>query len=126
MVKESKLIKPSFEFDDLEPGISPDEQREGKNRVLQIIAGVFLVLIGIPMIPFVGPGWAVVILGLNLIKPDNAIVRWLRRKIPGIPEEGSLPKRVFVIGGIMFVVSTVVSVLWGTDIFNWVKDLLGF
>lgn len=121
-----EITKPSLEFDDLKPGISVDEQRSGKSRVLQIIAGVLLVAVGIPMIPLFGPGWLMVMLGLNLIKPDNAAVKFLRKKIPGIPEEGAVPRRYLVLGGVLLVISTLVSIFYGDDLFDWFKGLVGW
>ncbi len=112
-----------LEYDDLQPGISPDEQQLGIRRVIQIGAGILLLLSGIAMIFVPGPGLLTALVGLNLIKPDNAVVRWIRLKVPGIPEDGKVPKRYLAIGLLFFAATAVVSVIYGDDFFNWVKRL---
>lgn len=112
-------------YDDLGPGVSPGEQQHGFKRVVQIIFGVLLIVAGIVMLVIPGPGLVSIMVGLNLIKPDNAIVRWMRRKIPGIPEEGTVPTSYLVLGGVFLVGGTVIGVLWGNDISNWLLELVG-
>ena len=113
------------DYSDLQPGIQPGEKAAGSKRILQIILGVLLIVVGIPMIPLAGPGWAVVLVGLNLIKPDNALVRWLRRKLPVVPDEGPIPKRYYVIGAVLLIASSVISLLYGSQMFSWFKDIVG-
>ncbi len=114
-----------IEYDDLKPGIQPHEQATGTKRIAQIVAGVLLVAAGIVMLVIPGPGLVSIAVGLNLIKPDNAIVRWMRRKVPGIPEEGKVPNSYLAVGAIFLVGSTTIAILWGQDINNWLRDLVG-
>ena len=118
--------KVSFEYDDVQPGVSPDEERHGTKRIIQIIVGVCLVIAGIAMLVLPGQGVLAILIGLNMIKPDNAIVRWMRRKVPGIPEEGELPKKVLYFGVVLTVVATVIGILYGPSITSWVLDLVGW
>ena len=113
------------EYDDLAPGVSADEEASGRFRLLQIILGVFLVVAGTVMLVIPGPGIVTVLVGLNMIKPDNALVRYIRRRTPGIPEDGAVPRKHLVLGGVLLVGGTVVSVLWGSDITGWLLDLIG-
>jgi len=122
---EGEIAGVDVDYSDIGPGVSPRERATGKKRLIQIILGVLLVVVGIPMIPLAGPGWAVVLVGLNLIKPDNALVRWLRRKLPVVPDEGPVPKRYYVIGGILVIISSVLSFLYGAEVMSWVRDTLG-
>lgn len=114
-----------MEYDDLEPGVSADETATGRFRLLQIILGVLLIAAGVVMLVVPGPGLVAIMVGLNMIKPDNAIVRWMRRRIPGIPEEGAVPRRYLVLGAVFLIGGTVFGVLWGADVTNWLLDLVG-
>ena len=114
-----------IEYDDLQPGIQPGEQVTGTRRIAQIVAGVLLVAAGIVMLVIPGPGLVAIAVGLNLIKPDNALVRWMRRKVPGIPEEGRVPNSYLAVGAIFLVGSTTIGILWGQDISDWLRDLVG-
>jgi hypothetical protein len=113
------------DYADIGPGVSPRERVVGTKRLIQIVLGVLLVVVGIPMIPLAGPGWAVVLVGLNLIKPDNGLVRWLRRKLPVVPEQGPIPKRYYVIGAVLLILSSILSWLYGADVMNWIRDTVG-
>ncbi len=116
----------AIEYDDLQPGISPDEEKEGLARGRQVVLGVLIVCVGIVLLPFPGPGWVVILVGLNKIKPDSALVRWLRRKIPGIPEDGTVPRRVLVLGGVLFTASTLYGIFYGAATTRFLLDLVGF
>jgi hypothetical protein len=114
-----------IEYDDLEPGISPDEQASGFRRIAQIVIGVTLVVAGTAMLVIPGPGIVTIMVGLNLIVPDNPIVRWIRRKVPGVPETGSVPTGHIVLGVGLMAIGTVVGILWGADIMDWGLGLIG-
>ena len=120
--KEHKKL--SLEFDDVEPGISSDEVETGFRRKLQIVTGVLVVIGGIVLLPLPGPGWAIIVVGLNMIKPDSRLVRWIRRKVPGIPEEGAVPKKVIFIGLVVAAIATVIGILYGDAISSWAWDLI--
>lgn len=115
-----------LDYDDLKPGVSEDEKRMGVGRILQLGAGILLVVAGIAMLVLPGQGVITILVGLNLIKPDNALVRWMRRKIPGIPEDGEVPKSYLIVGGLFFAATTLASLFYGDDVFTWIKGLLGF
>ncbi len=112
-------------YDDLEAGISESEQASGLKRGIQIGSGLLLIAAGIAMLVLPGPGLVAIMVGLNLIKPDNAIVRWMRRKIPGIPEEGAVPKKYLALGAGFLIAGTVVGLLYGPAITQWIRDLVG-
>ena len=114
----------NLEYDDIAPGVSEDEKRIGIGRVLQIAAGVLLVVAGIAMLVLPGQGVLTVLVGLNLIKPDNFAVRWLRQRVPGIPEEGALPKSYLIVGGVFFAITTALSIMYGDDVLRWVREQL--
>ncbi len=114
----------SVDYSELEPGIQPPEDVHGVKRILRIGLGVILVIAGIAMLVLPGQGILTIIVGLNLIKPDNALVRWIRARTPGIPEEGPIPVAAIVLGIVLFVVMGVVSIFYGQDILDWARDLI--
>lgn len=113
------------DYSDLSPGLSEREQQASRNRPLQIILGLFLIAVGIPMIPLAGPGWAVILVGLNMVWPDNPVVPWLRKRLPVVPDEGPIPRRYYVIGGVLMAVGVVASLLYGDDVSRWFRDTTG-
>lgn len=123
-----------FDLDELVEDLSDTSETRSRGplfRFGQITLGIILVLAGIvmsgPGIP--GPGLIVIVAGLNLIKPNNRIYRWLRRRTPGLPDEGPIPRRTLVIGVAFAVVliaaSTTISILYGAQITGWIQDTLG-
>ena len=113
------------DYADVVPGISGNEPARGTKRVIQLLLGVILVAAGIAMVFIPGPGIATLLVGLNLIKPDNALARWVRRKTPGVPNEGPIPRRHYVIGVGFLVISSTLSVIYGQDAANWLRDFTG-
>lgn len=111
-----------LEYSDLQPGLQPGEKAHGWRRIARIALGVVLVIAGIAMLVLPGQGILTILVGLNLIKPDNAVVRWIRRRTPGIPEDGPIPLTAIVVGVFLFVAVGVVSLLYGSDIYQWGKD----
>ncbi len=99
----------------------------GVRRLVQIIVGVILVIGGIilsgPGIP--GPGLLTIVVGLNMVKPDNRISRWIRHRFPGIPNEGPIPRKQIALGIVIMAVFVGITILWGPSITDWVLNLLG-
>lgn len=130
-VEPNKSKPLSREFDDVQPGISEDEIEVGIRRKRQIVLGIVIVLGGIVLLPAPGPGWAIIVVGLNMIKPDNRLVRVIRRVVPGIPEDGEVPKKVIVIGLVIMAIATAYSVTafftdlpTAVDMFKWAWNLI--
>lgn len=113
------------DYADLSPGLSEREVQASRNRLLQIILGIFLIAVGIPMIPLAGPGWAVILVGLNMVWPDNPVVPWLRKRLPVVPDEGPIPRRYYVIGGLLMAIGVVASLLYGDEATDWVRTTIG-
>lgn len=60
----------------------PVERRSGPMRKAGIaVAGVVVILIGIPMIPLIGPGWLVVFTGLAILAREFEWAGALRDRI---------------------------------------------
>lgn len=113
-----------IDYHDLEPGISENEDVHGAKRILQIVLGVILVFAGIGMLFVPGPGIVTVLVGLNLIKPDNRLFRYIKARTPGIPDEGPIPRKTIVIGVATMATMTVLSVLFGPAAIQWAKDVV--
>jgi hypothetical protein len=114
-----------IDYADTAPGVSENETARGTKRMIQVVLGVVLIAAGFAMIFIPGPGIATLLVGLNLIKPDNALARWIRRKTPGVPNEGPIPRRHYVVGVGFLVVSSTVGVIYGQEAANWLRDLTG-
>jgi hypothetical protein len=126
---DAEIAGIEVDYDDPGDGVNERQPLTGWKRALQVFLGVTLVVVGIPMIPLAGPGWAVVLVGLNLIKPDNALSRWIRKQLSRlgiVPEEGAVPKRYFVIGGLLLLVSSVLSIVYGAQVLAWARGLVGW
>ena len=108
---------------DDQPGIDPSAETTGIKRILRIGVGVILVIAGIAMLVLPGQGVLTILVGLNLIKPDNAISRWIRRKTPGLEEDGPIPMTVIYAGIALFVVMGVLSFFFAADVTNWITGL---
>jgi hypothetical protein len=121
----STIVAVSVDYSEIQPGLQPGENVHGPKRILRVGLGVILVIAGIAMLVLPGQGILTIIVGLNLIKPDNAIVRWIRARTPGIPVEGPIPIKAIVIGVVLFVAFGVVSFVWGQDIFNSTTAFVG-
>ncbi len=115
---------PHMDYQDLEPGLNEYESVRGFRRILHIILGVILVFAGIAMLFIPGPGIVTVLVGLNLIKPDNRLFRYIRARTPGIPDDGPIPRKTIVIGVVTMVTMTTLSILFGATALQWAKDLI--
>lgn len=88
--------------------------REAKAHILiripRIILGFAVTILGFIAIPLPGPGWLIVIAGLGILSLDFAwaarMITFIRRRIPGVPEEGSIPARTWLIMIVVMVIAT--------------------
>ncbi|MEZ5340857.1 MAG: hypothetical protein R2706_05245 [Acidimicrobiales bacterium] len=51
------------------------------------------------------------------------LLQAVRKRMPGVPEDGKIPPKTIALYVAMFVVATTVSLLWGSEIKNWVTGL---
>lgn len=105
------------EFD---TGVREDTVEEAKAHIIvrlaRMTAGTIVVIIGIIAIPLPGPGWVIVAAGLSILAIDVAwaerLLRYVRRRIPGLPDDGKIPRSAIVIGGVMMLASIAASIWW--------------
>ena len=86
-------------------------------RVARMTLGFAVTILGIALLPLPGPGWLVIAGGLFILSKDIAwadrLLTYIRKKVPGIPEDGKIPRSSIVT---MLVVTTgfVALSLWWT------------
>lgn len=101
-----------------------EEARAGAiRRTVRAFGGVTVIGIGIALLPLPGPGWVVIIVGLSMLPfawAERTIVT-IRRRVPGVPDEGSIPLQTWIVMGLMVTVFTALALLFGRQI----GDLLG-
>lgn len=66
----------------IEPHVTPPRRRSSLARRFGVaIVGVTVILIGIPLIPLIGPGWLIVFTGLAILATEFEWARRLRDRI---------------------------------------------
>lgn len=98
-------------------------------RVLVAVVGLIVLLIGVAAIPYPGPGWAIVFLGLAILATEfywarrtlsftrdryDTAMAWLRRQ-PAWVQAGSA----------VLTAAVVVATLWLLGAVDWLADLVG-
>jgi uncharacterized protein (TIGR02611 family) len=107
------------EFD---TGVREPDEHTARTHVLIRLArmglGSLVLLIGLAMIPLPGPGWLAVAAGLAILSKDVAwadrLLRLVRRRIPGVPEDGGVPRSALLTGSVMGAAGVAVSLWWYT------------
>ncbi len=96
-------------------------------RVIRIIGGFMLIGAGAAALVLPGPGWLLIILGLGLLPFAWAerTVQLIRRKIPGVPEDGRIPVPTLIVMGGIVVVFAGLSFFFGGAVTDWIAGLWG-
>ena len=94
-----------------------DEARRGILwRMARMTGGFLLLIIGIIMLPLPGPGMLVIAAALAILSVDVAwadrLLRYMRKKTPGIPEDGRIPRSSIVVGATLFCASMALAVFF--------------
>lgn len=103
-----------------------DARRSMLHRIARGTLGTVIVVLGVAALPLPGPGWLIIIVGLTLLPFAWAerTVRLIRRKVPGVPEEGGIPARTWLVMGALVALATASSLMWGDDLAGAVRDIL--
>ncbi len=93
-------------------------------RWVRMLAGFVVIGIGVSLLVLPGPGWIMIIIGLSLLPFAWAerTIRAIRRRVPGIPEDGSIPPMTWFMIGLITVAAIVISFLFGAEIGAWISD----
>lgn len=83
-----------------------------------------MIIAGIAMLILPGPGLVSIAAGLNFIWPGNRLVRWMRRRIPGLSETGAVPKTHIALGAILLISGTIIGFLYGQQMTEWARSLI--
>lgn len=114
-----------------ETGVREETEEEARRgvivRLARIIGGFTLIGIGIAGLALPGPGWLIIIIGLSLLPYSWAqrTIRLIRRRVPGIPEDGRIPTSTWIVMGGLVVGAAVISIVWGATIADFVSGLWG-
>ncbi len=101
-----------------------DVRRSLVLRGVRMVGGFVLIGVGVSLLVLPGPGWIMIIIGLSLLPfawAERAI-RAIRRKVPGVPEDGTIPPTTWFIIGVVTVSAIVISFLFGEQIGSWIGD----
>ena len=92
-------------------------------RMTRMIGGFVLIGIGASLLVLPGPGWIMILIGLSLLPFSWAerTIQAIRRRVPGIPEDGTIPTRTWVLIGVVTVGAIVISFLFGSRIGDWIS-----
>lgn len=104
---------------ELDTGAREDTVEEARAHVLirlgRMSFGFLCILTGVVLLFIPGPGWLVLAIGFGVLAKDVAwaerTVRYIRRKAPGIPEDGRLPASA--------IITMVVLALAGVSLSVW-------
>jgi len=65
-------------------------------RIARMTLGTFVLILGIILMPLPGPGGVIAAAGLAILARDVAwaerLLRYVRRRMPGVPEDGKIPR----------------------------------
>lgn len=111
-----------------ETGVREETEEEVRRSLLlrgaRMVGGFVLIGIGVSLLVLPGPGWIMIIIGLSLLPFAWAerTIRAIRRRVPGVPEDGTIPPTTWFIIGVVTVSAIVISFLFGEEIGKWIGD----
>lgn len=103
---------------EFETGLREQSVAEAKaslvKRAARVSAGLVVTIVGIALLPLPGPGWLIIVGGLSILAKDFPfLARWIteiRRRVPGIPEDGAIPRRTKAIIAAIVIGSAAASI----------------
>ena len=107
---------------ELETGEREPTEAAARSRILVRLArmslGFVILLAGVVMLVLPGPGWLAIAAGLAILAEDVAwadrLLRYIRRRIPGVPEDGRIPRSALVTSGLLALAGVAASLWWYT------------
>jgi len=105
---------------EFETGEREDSAEEAKAHALvrigRMTLGFIVVIIGIIALPLPGPGWLIIAGGLTILSKDVAwadrLLRYIRKRVPGVPEDGKIPRSSLVTMGLITLAFVSTSLWW--------------
>lgn len=112
---EDALIHAELETGEREATIE-EAKSHALVRVARMTLGFGVVILGIILMPLPGPGWLIVAGGLTILAKDVAwadrALRYIRKKVPGIPEDGKIPRSSIVTMTVITLAAVAASLWW--------------
>lgn len=123
---ESAAIEAEFNT-----GIREETEEEAKAHILvrlvRITLGFLVVIVGIILLPLPGPGWVVIAGGFVILSKDfvwaERTVRLIRRRVPGVPEDGKIPTASWIMIVVVTIGGALVAFFFGDSIRTFLGDL---
>lgn len=85
-------------------------------RLGRMTLGTIVVIVGIIALPLPGPGWLIIAGGLTILAKDVAwadrLLRYIRKRVPGIPEDGKIPRSSLVTMALVTLAAVSASMWW--------------
>lgn len=85
-------------------------------RLARMTLGGIIVILGIAMLVLPGPGVLAIAGGLFILAKDVAwadrLLQYLRKRVPGIPDDGKIPRSQIVTMAVMALGAIAVSIWW--------------
>jgi uncharacterized protein (TIGR02611 family) len=98
-------------------------------RVVVGIVGVAVLAAGIVAIPYPGPGWAIVFIGLGILASEfewaHRLLTYVRKRYDKVMDWFGRQGRWVQALGIAFTAAVVVSTLWLFGALGWAAGLVG-
>lgn len=112
---EEAAIKAEFETGEREESVE-EAKSHALVRLGRMTLGFGVVILGIILMPLPGPGWLIVAGGLTILAKDVAwadrALRYIRKRVPGIPEDGKIPRSSKITMAVMTLAAVAASLWW--------------
>lgn len=112
---EEAAIEAEFETGEREETVE-EAKAHALVRVARMSVGFLVVIIGIIALPLPGPGWLIIAAGLTILSKDIAwaerLLRYIRRRVPGIPEDGRIPPASLATMAVITLAAVSASLWW--------------
>ena len=112
---EEAAIRAEFDTGEREETVE-EAKTNALVRVARMTLGFIVLIIGIMAIPLPGPGWLIVAAGLTILAKDVAwadrLLRYVRKRVPGIPEDGKVPRSSLLTMAVITLAAASASLWW--------------
>lgn len=112
---EEAAIQAEFETGEREETVE-EAKSHALVRLGRMTLGTIVVIIGIIALPLPGPGWLIIAGGLTILSKDVAwadrLLRYIRKRVPGVPEDGKIPRSSLVTMALITLAAISASLWW--------------
>jgi uncharacterized protein (TIGR02611 family) len=112
---EEAAIQAEFETGEREETVE-EARANALVRLGRMTLGTIVVIVGIIALPLPGPGWLIIAGGLTILSKDVAwadrLLRYIRKRVPGIPEDGKIPRSSLATMALVTLAAVSASLWW--------------